>query len=280
MKRASRPAAGKATNSSRATFKRPAAGVKHAPPTAPAQGIRINRYLGMSGVSSRRKAEDFVLGGRVTVNRSVVTDLGHRIDPERDHVAVDGKPVSPVHERVYLVLNKPNDTITTLSDERGRPTVMGLIHSRHRIYPIGRLDRKSTGVLLLTNDGEFANRLMHPRFEVPKTYRVKVDRSVGPHHLQSLAGGVPLRDGMTAQTDVIVIPRSKGKEMLITLHEGRNRQIRRMFEELGYSVTKLDRVAYGPVTCEGLGRGETRHLSKRELRQLMKLAGIQMEWEE
>ena len=234
----------------------------------------------MCGVASRRKAEQLVLDGRVSVNRSIVTDLSTRVDPASDRVAVDGKPVAEVHERVYVVLNKPKDAITTLSDERGRRTVMSLIRSRHRIFPIGRLDRDTTGVLLLTNDGEFAHHLMHPRFEIPKTYRVTCSRSVEPRHLRELAGGVELGSRRTAQAEVGVIPGTRGKEVLVTLHEGRNRQVRRMFEGFGYDVLKLDRVAYGPISCEGLKRGETRNLSRREVRKLMKLAGIQEEWEE
>lgn len=239
--------------------------------------IRINRYLSMCGVASRRKAEELVLKGRVRVNRSVITELGTRVHPGRDQVFVDGKPVVQVHEHVYLVLNKPKDAITTLSDERGRRTVMGLFKSRHRVYPIGRLDRNTTGVLLLTNNGEFANRLMHPRYEIPKTYRVTLSRTAASEHLHSLARGVRLGEKKTAEAELFVIPHSRGKEILITLHEGRNRQVRRMFEALGYEVTKLDRVAYGPITHEGLGRGETRNLSRREVRKLMVLGGMEEE---
>jgi 23S rRNA pseudouridine2605 synthase len=249
---------------------------KYQTSTSDAHGlVRINRYLSMCGVASRRKAEQLVLEGRVRVNRSVITDLGRRVDPDHDRISVDGKPVTQVHEHVYLVLNKPKDAITTLSDERGRRTVMSLFKSRHRVYPVGRLDRNTTGVLLFTNDGEFANRLMHPRYEIPKTYRVTVTRMVAPEHLHTLRRGIALEERKTAETEVIVIPHSRGKELLITLHEGRNRQVRRMFESLGYDVAKLDRVAYGPVTCEGLDRGETRNLSRREVRKLMVLGGIE-----
>ena len=233
----------------------------------------------MCGIASRRKAEELVTKGRVRVNRSIVTDLSTRVNPAHDHVFVDGKPISQVHEHVYLVLNKPKDAITTLSDERGRRTVMGLLKSRHRVYPIGRLDRNTTGVLLLTNDGEFANRLMHPRYEIPKSYRVSLTRSVVPEHLRKLVQGVRLEDGRTAESELYVVPKTHGKEIILSIHEGRNRQVRRMFEALGYEVTKLDRVGYGPVTCEGLGRGESRNLSRREVRKLMVLAGMEREGE-
>jgi 23S rRNA pseudouridine2605 synthase len=242
-----------------------------------ADGIRINRFLSMCGIASRRKAEELVEAGRVKVNRKIVRELGSRVDPARDTVSVDDKVVSLVQEQVYLVLNKPKDAITTLSDERGRRTVMNLFRSRHRVFPIGRLDRDTTGVLLFTNDGEFAHRLMHPRYEVQKTYRVTCSKAVSREHLMKLAAGVNLEDGVTAETDIYVPPATRGKEIIITLHEGRNRQVRRMFESLEYEVTKLDRLAYGPITCEGLARGETRSLSRREVRKLRELAGMETE---
>jgi 23S rRNA pseudouridine2605 synthase len=236
--------------------------------------IRINRYLGMCGVSSRRKAEQLVLDGKVKVNNQVIDDLATRVDPDRDRVFVEGKQVVRVHDYQYLVLNKPKDTITTLSDERGRPTVMGLVRTRDRVFPVGRLDRNTTGVLLLTNDGELAHRLMHPKFQIPKTYRVRCDRAVARGDLEKLARGVELNDGFAAASEVFILPSTKGREVGITIHEGRNRQVRRMFEALEYGVERLDRVAYGPVTTEGLPRGRTRPLTSRELRSLRDLAGI------
>ncbi len=242
-------------------------------------GIRINRFLSMCGIASRRKAEELVAAGRVRVNRNVVRELGSRVDPSRDTVTVDDRPVTPVLEHVYLVLNKPKDAITTMHDERGRRTVMSLFRSRHRVFPVGRLDRDTTGVLLFTNDGEFAHRLTHPKYEVPKTYRVTCSKAVTREHLERLAAGIDLEDGITAETDIYVPPASRGKEVIITLHEGRNRQVRRMFESLGYEVTKLDRLAYGPITCEALARGETRSLGRREVRKLMVLAGMETDAE-
>ena len=240
--------------------------------------IRLNRYLSMCGVASRRRADEYIVRGRVRVNHSVVTDLGTKIDRTHDQVEVDGRRVSEVRELVYLVLNKPKDTITTLHDERGRTTVVEIVPGRHRVYPVGRLDRNTTGVLLLTNDGLFANRMMHPRHEIPKTYRVTCDRPVGPDHLRRLAEGVSVDGRRTARADAMVVPRTRGKEVLITIHEGRNRQVRRMFESLGYEVEKLDRLAYGPITHEGLGRGETRSLSRREVRVLLEMAGVNENW--
>lgn len=237
--------------------------------------IRINRYLSMCGVASRRKADRLVLEGKVEVNGRVMRDLGTRIDPARDRVFVDGKQVVHVHDFVYLVMNKPKDTITTLSDERGRTTVMSLVKSKQRVYPIGRLDRNTTGVLLLTNDGEFANRLMHPKYEIPKSYLVTLDEPLKPQDMERLRRGIKLSDGMTAPAELFPVPGTKGKQVGITIHEGRNRQVRRMFEALGYDVKKLDRVAYGPVTTEGLPRGKVRPLTHAEVKKLRAMAGLE-----
>ena len=236
--------------------------------------IRINRYLSMCEVASRRKADEMVLEGKVEINHKIVRDVGTKIDPLRDRVFVDGRQIVQVHDFVYLVMNKPRDTITTLSDERGRKTVTGLLHSKHRVYPVGRLDRNTTGVLLFTNDGDFANHLMHPKFKIPKSYLVTCEIAVKPEDRERLRRGIPLEDGETAPAEVFVIPHSKGKEIGIIIHEGRNRQVRRMFESLGYEVTKLDRVAYGPITKEGLARGATRKLAHGEIQELKQLAGM------
>jgi 23S rRNA pseudouridine2605 synthase len=242
--------------------------------------LRLNRYLSMCGVASRRKADELIENGRVEVNRKVVKDLGTKVNPACDSVFVDGKRVGHIQEHVYLVMNKPKDAITTLSDEKGRNTVMKFVRSKQRVYPIGRLDRNTTGVLLFTNDGEFAHHLMHPRHEVPKSYKVTIDKPIEKAHLRSLRTGVQLEDGMTAPADVVILPGGKKREIGITIHEGRNKQVRRMFEKLGYEVTKLDRVAYGPITKEGLARGEVRSLSQREVRALKAIAGMPDLYEE
>ncbi len=248
--------------------------MKNPPPASP---VRINRYLSSCGVTSRRKAEELVLQGRVRLNGRVVTDLATKIDPAHDHVTLDDRQVAAVHAPLYLVLNKPKDTITTAADERGRHTVMELVHTKQRVYPVGRLDRNTTGILLLTNDGDFANHLMHPRHHVPKTYHVTLDRPIAREHLEALAAGVRLPDGPTGSAELLVIPRSKGKEVGITVREGRNRQVRRMFEHFTYVVTKLDRVAYGPVTKEGLPRGAMRKLTATEIKTLRRLSGMDVE---
>jgi 23S rRNA pseudouridine2605 synthase len=249
--------------------------MKRKPDTDTAHLVRLNRYLSMCGISSRRKADQLIQEGRVEVDRCVIRDLGTKIDPERSTVYVDGKRALQSASQLYLMLNKPKDTITTLHDERGRATVMSLIRSKGRVYPIGRLDRNTTGVLLFTNDGEFAHRLMHPKFEIPKSYAVTTDRKVMREHVEQLRTGIHLRDGPTAPAEVVVIPGSGGKKIGIVIHEGRNRQVRHMFEVLGYEVKSLDRVAYGPVTKEGLARGETRSLTRAEVRALERMAGIE-----
>lgn len=244
---------------------------------ATGESIRLNRYLSMCGVASRRKADELIAGGEVSVNGAVVTELGTLVHPGKDRVFYNGKEVAAVDAPVYLVLNKPRDTITTSSDERGRTTVMDILHARKRVYPIGRLDRNTTGVLLFTNDGEFAHRLMHPKFKIPKAYLVTCDEAVSREHLDELRTGVRLERAMTAPAEVLVIPGGKGKEIGITIHEGMNRQVRRMFEVLGYDVRKLDRVAYGPITKEGLPRGASRALTPQEVRRLKTMAGIEEE---
>ncbi|MEK7249741.1 MAG: pseudouridine synthase [Bacteroidota bacterium] len=248
--------------------------MKRTPKPEPTELIRINRYISMCGVASRRKADELVLEGKVEVNGRVMTDLGTKINPHRDKVFVNGKQVAQVHDNIYLVMNKPKDAITTLSDEKGRTTVMSLVKSKQRVYPSGRLDRNTTGVLLLTNDGDFANRLMHPKFEIPKSYQVTLETALTQEHAAQLRKGTKLEDGKTAPAEVYIIPGGKGKEVGIVIHEGRNRQVRRMFESLGYEVKKLDRVAYGPITREGLSKGETRSLTKSEVRRLKEMAGI------
>lgn len=236
--------------------------------------IRINRYLSLSGVSSRRAAEELVRQGHVTVNGKRVTSLATKIDPQRDRVAVRGKVVHPVHKYRYIVMNKPRDAISTARDEKGRRTVLSLVRSEERLFTVGRLDRNTTGVILLTNDGELAHRLMHPSTKIQKAYAVTCDKAVDPRHIEQLRSGLVLDGRRTAPAQAVPIPGSKGRGVGIVLHEGRYRQVRRMFEQLGYEVEKLDRVAYGPIDRRGLGRGESRHLTRAEIRQLKAMAGI------
>lgn len=232
--------------------------------------IRLNRYLSIAGAASRRKADTLISGGRVSVNGRLVTDLGTKIDPVNDSVFLDGTQVADLDPKVYILLNKPRDCITTLSDEKGRPTVLDYVKTARRVFPVGRLDRNTTGVLIFTNDGDFAQSLMHPGNELVKTYLVTVDRPLTEAVLRKLATGVRLSDGMTRPADVALVPGGKSHVVGISIHEGRNRQIHRMFRSVEYVVEKLERVGYGPLTTEGLPRGKWRYLTTKEIELLKK----------
>lgn len=236
--------------------------------------VRLNKFLASAGVASRRKADLLIQEGKVKVNGKVVVGMGIKIDPANDKVFVDGKQVTLLHEPIYIVFNKPKDCITTTSDERGRTTVMDYVKVKSRVFPVGRLDRNTTGVLLLTNDGEFANRLMNPRFEVKKAYKVTLDRPIALEDAEKLHKGIKLEDETTDESDVYLIPGGRRKVLGIVIPEGQNREVRRIFERLGYDVKKLDRAAYGDVTADGLRRGEWRYLTKLELTNLRKLVGL------
>ncbi len=235
--------------------------------------VRLNKFLSMAGVASRRKADEMIASGEVSVNGETVIDLGVKIDPERDKVFANGRQVAIVRDSVYILLNKPKDAITTVRDEKGRTTVMDYVRLNVRVYPVGRLDRNTTGVLLLTNDGEFANGLMHPRKEIEKVYKAGIDKPITHDHARQLAEGVRLDDGKTGPAEVIIHPSGKGKVVELRIHEGKNRQVHRMFEALGYAVEKLDRLAYAGLTYEGLPRGRWRFLTVGEVRRLKGMVG-------
>jgi 23S rRNA pseudouridine2605 synthase len=238
------------------------------------QLTRLNKFLSSAGIASRRKADELIQSGSVTVNGKQVSELGSKIDPSIDKVFVNGKQVAYIDDPVYIVLNKPKDCITTTDDERGRRTVLDLVHVKARVYPVGRLDRNTTGVLLLTNDGELANRLMHPRYEVKKAYEVELDKSLSVEAHGRLRAGVSIDGEKTAPAEVFVLPGSRRKRVGVVIHEGRNRQVRKMLEMLGYNVLKLHRVADGPITADGLSRGEWRHLTRREIVALKRDVGL------
>jgi 23S rRNA pseudouridine2605 synthase len=226
--------------------------------------VRLAKYLAHSGVASRRAAEKLIANGRVTVGGETVTDPARDVD-ERSGVTVDGSRVAPEPREVYA-LNKPPGVVSTARDPGGHPTVVSLVPSQRRLYPVGRLDAESTGLILLTNDGELANRLMHPRYEVPKTYRVDVRPSpVSEASLRALREGVELEDGPTAPARV---RRLAPGRIEITIREGRNRQVRRMCEAVGHRVTALERVAFGPLRLKGLDEGAHRRLTEAEVERL------------
>jgi 23S rRNA pseudouridine2605 synthase len=227
--------------------------------------VRLAKYLASAGVASRRASEEIVRAGRVTVGGARVTDPARDVG-EQDAVAVDGQPVSGPERRLVYALNKPAGVVSTARDPQGRPTVVSLLPSEVRLFPVGRLDADTTGLILLTNDGELANRLTHPRFEVAKTYRARVENPpVGTPALEALRSGIELDDGVTAPARV----RSLGPDLLeLTIHEGRKRQVRRMCEAVGHPVKRLERVAFGPLRLGALPVGTHRLLSASEVHAL------------
>jgi 23S rRNA pseudouridine2605 synthase len=235
--------------------------------------VRLNRYLAMAGIGSRRKNDELILSGVVKVNGKLVKELGVQVRVGKDKVAIQDELVNLEEKLVYIIFNKPKDTITTMSDEKGRTTVMNFIHVKQRIYPIGRLDRNTTGVLLFTNDGDLANALIHPKFEIEKLYRVTLDRQVSDEDLKKLRKGVILDDGLAKVKSAVIIDGSKRRKVLLALHEGRNREIRRIFEVIGYDVRQLDRVSFAGLTPFGLPRGHWRFLNRTEIDYLKKLTG-------
>jgi 23S rRNA pseudouridine2605 synthase len=238
--------------------------------------VRLQRYLSQAGVAARRKAEELIVAGRVTVNGDIVRTLGSKVDPETDRVAVDGQGVHP-EEHFYLLFNKPKGCITAVSDDRGRPTVMEYLPNLPaKVAPVGRLDFYSEGVLLLTNDGELAARLLSPKHHVPKTYHVKVRGEIRPADLEALRAGVRLDDGtITQPAEIELLPgESRHTWLAVTLYEGKQRQIHRMLEARGYQVDKLQRVAFANLTFHGLRVGDARELSQQELNELREEVGL------
>ncbi|HEX8995703.1 MAG TPA: pseudouridine synthase [Ktedonobacterales bacterium] len=245
------------------------------PPAAHAdeRGERLQKYLAHSGVASRRHAEELIVAGEVTVNGRVVSELGTRVNPERDDVRVRGERVRPQQRPIYLLLNKPAGVVTTVSDPEGRDTALDLLPARwraQRVYPVGRLDQYSEGLLLLTNDGELALRLTHPRYALTKEYHALVRGQPDAEALRQFASGLKLAGESRPTAPARVWLLGEGDDPATTwvaaeLHEGRNRQVRRMFDALGYHVLALRRVRVGPLTLGDLRPGESRPLTEREL---------------
>jgi 23S rRNA pseudouridine2605 synthase len=236
---------------------------------------RIQKILAHGGIASRRAAEQLIKAGRVRVNGHIVTELGAKADPRRDKVEVDGKRVV-AEDLIYVVLHKPRGVVSTMSDPEGRPTVKELLASLGaRVYPVGRLDFATSGVLLATNDGELADGLLHPRKTVPKTYVLKVKGVMKPEDLEVWRKGVRLEDGMTLPADAKLLRHEGDKTWLeLTIREGRNQQIRRMGEATRFPVMRLARVAFADISAEGLAPGRWRHLTRDELVALKKVYGV------
>ena len=236
------------------------------PPADQPEDMRLNKYVAHCGVAARRKASEYIMEGLVAVNGEVVTEPGHRVKPS-DKVTYRGQPIEPETERIYLLMNKPKNTVTTVSDEKNRRTVMDLIDPsiKLRIYPVGRLDRETTGLLLLTNDGDLAKKLSHPSHEVTKIYHVVLDQPITEAHLNAIRKGLTLEDGF-APVDKVSYVKDKGKnEVGIEIHIGRNRIVRRIFKHLGYHVVRLDRTYYAGLTKKDIPRGKYRLLNDREV---------------
>ena len=251
------------------TPKAPVEPVRYTSPLVEAgEPIRLNKFLSNSGLCSRRTADQYIAAGRVKVNGTVISELGSQVLPT-DQVMVDDKPVS-LEAKVYVLLNKPKNCVTTLTDPEGRRTVMDLVHNActERIYPIGRLDRNTTGILLLTNDGDLAVRLMHPAFRKKKIYEVALDKEVSVEHMQMIAHGFELEDGEIHADAISYITGQTHDKVGIEIHSGRNRIVRRIFEHLGYRVVHLDRVYYAGLTKKDLPRGRWRYLTPEEVRYL------------
>ena len=238
---------------------------------------RLQKIIAQAGLASRRKAEEMIQQGRVRVNGHTVTTLGTVADAAQDIIAVDGRPLRARAPMRYLVLHKPAGCVTTADDDKGRPTVFDLLkHQPVRLFPVGRLDFNTEGLLLLTNDGPLANRLLHPRYGMPRVYLVRVNGTVADRHLETMRRGVELRDGRTSPAQVQVVRRSEKTCWLrMTLREGKTRQIHRMLENCGgYGVRKLRRIGMGPLTLAGLAPGQFRALEPAEVDRLHEVCGL------
>ncbi len=236
--------------------------------TAESDEIRLNKYIANSGICSRREADTYISAGSATVNGKIITEMGYKVKPA-DEVRFDDVLISPEAKR-YVLLNKPKNYITTMDDEKSRKTVMELIHrsTKERIYPVGRLDRQTTGLLLFTNDGEMAKKLTHPKHQVKKLYHVTLDKKLSMDDLKKISENFVLEGKMVFVDKVSYIENKPKFEVGIEIHSGRNRIVRRIFEHFGYNVIKLDRVIFAGLTKRNLGRGVWRHLTEQEVNNL------------
>jgi 23S rRNA pseudouridine2605 synthase len=236
---------------------------------------RLQKVLAEAGVASRRKSEELIVAGRVQVNDRTVTTLGVKVNPASDIIKVDGKPINR-QSKVYVLLHKPKGVITSVSDPGGRKVVTDFLPGiKERVFPVGRLDYDTEGLLLLTNDGELANLLTHPKYHVPRTYHATVEGVPHGSVLDKLRGGIQLEDGMTAPAEVEyvdIMPDKNQTVLSITIYEGRNRQVRRMLEAVRFPVVRLKRIRFGPIELTGLPRGKFRHLRPDEVKLLREAA--------
>ena len=228
---------------------------------------RLQKLIAQAGICSRREAEKIISAGRVTVDGKIFRELGAKADPSKNKIRVDGKLLHFGAEKIYLLLNKPRGYVSTAKDERGRKTVLDLLGENfsERVWPVGRLDLNSEGLLILTNDGDLTNALIHPRFEVSKTYRAKISGDVTEEKLDKLRAGIELDDGLTAPAEIFLLEKNLVE---VTIHEGRNRQVRRMFAAVGLDVKRLRRIKFSFLTLDGLKVGAFRKLTAEEISRL------------
>ncbi len=237
------------------------------------QLIRLNKYISEAGLVSRRKADELIASGVVKVNKKVVTKLGTKI-AKGDFVTVKGDPIEISYNYLYVLLNKPKDCITTTYDEKNRKTVMDIVKLYDRVYPVGRLDRNTTGVLLLTNDGELANRLTHPRYQIQRTYKAKLDKQLKPNDASIISKGIEIEPGVITAPCIVNIDPIDNRKVTLILTEGKNHEVKKIFEKLGYIVKSLDRKYYHNLSTTGLARGKYRFLNHKEIVELRKSVNI------
>lgn len=237
---------------------------------------RLQKLLSRAGIASRRAAEKIILEGRVTVDGKIISELGAKADPNLNKICVDGKILTFDAEKIYILLNKPKNFLSTVKDDRGRRTVLDLVKEiSAKIYPVGRLDFDSEGLILLTNDGELTNALLHPKFKIEKTYRAKISGELTDEKIKKLRAGVELEDGLTAPAEVFLINLEKNFATVeITIHEGKNRQVRRMFAAVGCEVKSLTRIKFANLTLKGVERGKFRRLTQAEVKKLYALSNL------
>lgn len=271
LSRKSTSSAKKSTPLSRKSPNKTTSKIKEAPKSDESSGIRLNKYIANSGVCSRREADTYIEHGSVEVNGNLVTEMGYKVQPD-DIVRFDGTSITP-EQKKYILLNKPKNYITTMDDDRGRKTVMDLVSnaSKERIYPVGRLDRNTTGLLLFTNDGELAKKLTHPKHDVRKLYHASLDKKLELKDLEKLRGEVIIEGKKVFIDAVSYVDGQPKSEVGIEIHSGRNRIVRKIFEHLGYKVSKLDRVIFAELTKKNLPRGRWRELTNQELSNLQML---------
>ena len=232
---------------------------------------RLQKLIARAGITSRRNAEKLISEGKVTVDGKVITELGAKADTQKNKIRVDGELLKFDAEKIYILLNKPRGYVCTAKDERGRKTVLDLINISERVFPVGRLDLNSEGLLLLTNDGELMNALIHPKFKIDKTYRAKISGELTEEKLDKLRAGIELEDGLTAPAEIFLLEENLVE---ITIHEGRNRQIRRMFAAIGCDVKRLKRIKFAGLTLDGVAVGKFRRLTPSEIKNLKKSSSL------